>query len=305
MNSNTQYTAAIIGAGRIGSLFDSPTSDEVLTHAHAFSENTNIELVALVDTDSVRGKAEAEKWDTSYFENVENMAVKIKPEIIIIATPDDTHISMLQEAINLQPKLIVCEKPIQLSAEDGKYVSSIETTIPIVVNYRRRFDPTVITLRNSILNGEVGEVIGATGIFSGGFLHNGSHLIDLARFLFGEMVSCASGSLASFEKCQNFHILESTSSTFSIFELDILTEKGRFRFIDEGLRLQTQEVVDDSVFDGYSILGPVIEGRTELMDSMKALASHCVDLLEGEGNNISPLSNALKTEEACFKILAS
>ena len=303
MTNSQKYNVAIIGAGRIGCGFDTPDSPQVLTHAHTIQKNIRTELSAIVDIDEARGKKEAAKWNTTYFRDVDEMIAVTSPDIFVIASPDDTHIPILLKVKSFLPKLIICEKPIQLSKNDGKKIKQLTFDVPVVVNYRRRFDPTVVNLREKLAGGSGDAVISATGYFSGGLLHNGSHLIDLARFLFGEISVSATG-MTTFEKCPQFHLVESRSSAYSIFELDILTETGRFRFIDEGFVLQSQEVVDDPVFEGFRMLGDVRSEGTELIHAMENMLKHAVDILDTKAENISSLENALQTEDACFKLLA-
>src|SRR3989344_9144004 len=97
------YTVAIIGAGRIGASFDTPQSEHVLTHAHAFTENSRTKLVALVDSNVMKSQEQAKMWNTVSFTEVGEMFRTAHPDIVVIASPDDTHTELLIEAIHCKP----------------------------------------------------------------------------------------------------------------------------------------------------------------------------------------------------------
>ncbi len=316
-NSMTdKYKVAIIGAGRIGAGFDVPSSKNILTHAHAFSANARTRLVAFVDTDPKQAEKAANKWSTSAFTNVAEMFSSVHPDIVVIASPEDTHVPLLSEVGKLAPRLIVCEKPVTTSQDEFDGIRTL-SSVPVIVNFRRRFDATMQQLQKDIGGGKFGPVISASAIYSKGLLHNGTHVIDLARFLFGEMQTSTTlssindweggptiGAYLSFEKCPRFHLMHGDERAYSVFELDILTEKKRFRFFDEGFVLSTQDVTDDPVYAGFKVLGEAKTEKTDLINAMARLAEHAVNVLDGKELPRSDLDNALKTERACFHIVS-
>jgi predicted dehydrogenase len=317
MSRPTRYTVAIIGAGRIGSGFDTPSSPEALTHAHAFSQNSRTELVALVDTSAQRCEAEAKRWHTAAYSDIASVFVSVQPDIVVIATPDDTHADLLVQTAAYKPRLIICEKPVIVASDDVEQVRAATRGIPMLVNFRRRFDPTVRKIAQDILAGRCGNTIAAHGTYVRGALHNGSHMLDLARMLFGEIKSVQAwgtiadyatqdptkGGFISLERCSRFYLTPADGRHYSIFELDILTEKYRMRFVDEGTTLVVQEAIEDPTFKGFRTLGKERVEQTGLADSMRALASHAVAVLDGTELSCSTLENALKTHEACIRLL--
>ena len=311
-SSERVYNVAIIGAGRIAAGFDSPDSEEVLTHAHAFSKNPRTRLSGFFDVDRAKARAEAARWKTEAFESLEAL-LEHAPDVVVIATPDETHADLLRKLNERRVSLIVCEKPVATNRDELAALASLRT--PVIVNFRRRFDPTVVALRQDLVRGEHGRIITAVGSYSKGLLHNGSHLIDLARFLFGEMTSHLllantndwSGgntvsAFLSFERCEQFHLVAGDERAYSLFELDVLTEKRRFRFTDEGFALTTERAVPDPVFKGFTVLGNPQREKTALMQAMKRMAAHVVEVLE-DADPVSSLRDAMATQEACFCIL--
>ncbi len=315
MNSDI-YKTAIIGAGRIGSGFDTPDSPRVLTHAHAIAENPRLELVAIVDTDPAK-EAEATKWGTRYFADFEEMFAAMKPDIIVVATPDTTHADLLVRANGLGARLVICEKPVVTSTAEQARVAAV--TVPVIVNFSRRFDATMIQVCADLLAEKYGKVLSASGTYTKGIFHNGSHMIDLARYLFGEMTSAhgafsvadfpegeaSIGGVLAFDRCPQFHLIAADARDYAIFELDILTEKRRLRFIDEGQMLVAQDVVADPLYAGFRILGEEVRTPTGLSRALEGLMDHAVAVLDGTAQAQPSLEDALKTHAACAVIVES
>lgn len=313
------YRVAIIGAGDIGAGFDSPRSRAILTYAHAFSNNSRTRLVAMVDIDEARGRRAARRWRAEFFTDVVKMFASSHPDIIVIATPDNTHAALLEKVAAYAPKLVVCEKPVACTEREIEHLEVVfhKNRIPVVVNFRRRFDLAVKIIREAIVSGQYGKIISASGVYTRGILHNGPHLFDLARYLFGEVRQtsthflvddCAKGDptiggVATFERCPQFYLIPGDGRHFSVFELDILAEKGRVRFIDEGLFIETQNVIPDPNFRGYFTLGKVVRKQTGLLRSMPTMARHTVAILDGKEKSLATLDDALQTQRACLKFL--
>jgi len=86
--------AALIGCGKMGSEYSSDIQQSgVYSHAHAYSEHPNIELVAVCDADMRRAKACANRWGVpARFDDYREMLAVAKPDIVSICTPDETHL---------------------------------------------------------------------------------------------------------------------------------------------------------------------------------------------------------------------
>lgn len=310
------YRAAIIGAGRIGAGFDGPRARHILTHAHALRANPRTELVAFVERNPLRGRREARRWSTRWFSRVERMFADVNPDVVVIATPDETHAAFLELVGAYRPQLVVCEKPPVETREESERVERAMRDVPatVLVNYTRRFDTTVCRLRNDIQAGTYGTVLAASGVYTKGLLHNGSHLVDLARFLFGEMIGCVrfpSGytdhdhsvsGVASFDRCPQFHLMTGDERRYSVTEFDILAERARIRFTDSGGLISIQRVVEDRLFKGYRVLGRPSTTRTGLIDALAELTRHFVAVLDGIDSPRSTLADALKSHAACLDL---
>ena len=321
MNSNKKqtYTAVIIGAGKISSGFDSPASLSVLTHAHALANAKRLRLVGISDINKKTGTKEAKKWRTNFYLDTERMLLETHSDVIVIATPDETHAEMLLLALAHKPRLVICEKPVVSNEKEMKsLIKKLERNqIPVLVNFSRRFDPVVVHLRKELITGKYGKILSANAVYTKGILHNGSHALDLARYLFGEMRSSKGvfqvgdfshgapsiGGIATFERCPQFYLMNGDARSYALFEFEIFTEKKRIAFVNEGVTIITQDVVSDPVYKGFRMLGKSSTKQTGLVDAMTALHAHAVGVLDGKELPISSLSDGLRTQEACFSFL--
>ncbi len=320
-SNNKKYTAVIIGAGKIGSGYDTPKSRTILTHAHALSCNRRINLVGIFDIDSVRGSAEAKKWNTCFFADIQTMFRETKPDIIVIATPSNTHQMLLIEALKQKPKVIILEKP---AVDTKSQIASArraakQSDVPVIVNFRRRFDSTIDEVRSALIAEKYGSVLSASALYSKGVLHNGPHMVDLARYLFGEMTFAkmhfsvhdfpqgepSLGGVAVFERCPQFYLMAGNEQNFYVFEMSVVTEKSRIRFTDEGRNISVEKVVHDTVYPDDRVLGSAKIQKTHLADSMSRMVEHAIRVADGIEESRSSLEDALKTQEACYQLLES
>lgn len=300
-----QYSVAIIGAGQIGCGYDSPDSKEILSHAHAFTVNQRTKLAGIVDVAHERGELEAKRWESSFYPTIESLAATLKPDIIVIATPDTTHADMLERVLAIRPKLIVCEKPLASKQADADLIARAlsGTDTPVIVNFTRRYDTTMVHLRERFAEA---LVTSAHARYGKGTHHMGSHLFDLLRYFFGEMTGAAAqtsiddypgdptfGGTASFERCPEVRIEVVDSRVASVFELDIKEGNGHVRIKDLGFTLETE------------VNGTLRRERTELSEALAVFTQHCVFVLEGREELRTPASDALKTFNACERFADS
>lgn len=307
-----RYKALIVGAGRIASGFDSSRQPEILTHAHAYRANSHTQLAGFVDSNFGQARAAAKKWHTQAFRTLAEACSVVQPDIVSICTPDDTHASVLRDVLRYRPQIVICEKPLTRSVLEAEQMVARykQARIPLLVNYSRRFDATVQALKHDLKRGRYGRAISATGIYSKGLVHNGLHMIDLARYLFGEVqgaralssrqdasnVGKSVAAFLTFQRCKEFHLVVGDERCYSIFELDILTERGRIRLQNFGFELSWQAIQKDVRYAGFRALGKQTVKKTDLPYALSALIDNAVAHLTDQEPLICTGAEALKTE---------
>jgi predicted dehydrogenase len=143
---------------------------------------------------------------TSWQELIEDPDV----EIVDVCTPDDRHAAPSVAAAEAG-KHVICEKPLAMTVEDAKRMLEAvrKAGVKHLLCHNYRFMPAVRLARKLIEDGELGTVYQFRGVYlqevghdpaevlenvwyvsgtrSGVLLGIGCHVIDLARFLLGEM----------------------------------------------------------------------------------------------------------------------
>ena len=126
----------------------------------------------------------------------------------------------IAEALVAAGKHVLCEKPLAGSMEDGRAMVELERTADVVtaVGYTFRRSPAIAAIRDHVRNGELGEMTlfngrywcdyacdpggplswrfrGAPG--SGALGDIGAHVIDVAEYICGPIVSVSGGALST------------------------------------------------------------------------------------------------------------
>jgi predicted dehydrogenase len=283
-----KYRALIAGAGNIGAHYDSPGSKEVLTYGHLFSIHSNFSLCGFIDTDAQKVRSAVNRWGGRAFTSLEEALQTTSPDILVVATPDDQHYSCLMAAVGEPLQLVVAEKPLATSREEALRVVAAyrDRDLPLAVNYSRRFVPEFIALTDIVRNNHYGRFMGGTGYYGKGSLHNGTHLIDLLRFLVGdiEKVTAAGGvedysqtdpsamGILHLKSDAKFVLVPIDSRRMTVFEADLFFEQGRIRIVDGGYRIDFFEIQENKVYAGYRNPIKVAEQKTSLGESLRFLA---------------------------------
>lgn len=191
---------AIVGYGLAGRLF----------HAYLVSRTEGLELVAVASRDPVRRAQAEQDWSVDTWETLTDLLADDRIELIILATPHDTHASLAIEAMEAGRHVVVdkvmCMNPAE--AEDMISVSR-RRGVMLSVFHNRRWDWGYLTVRKAVEDGLLGDpflVERAVHRFrasrgwrtsrakSGGLLYDwGAHLIDQGLQLLGarpEAVHC-------------------------------------------------------------------------------------------------------------------
>jgi predicted dehydrogenase len=267
------YRAAIVGAGRIGSLFSGdPLRKGIVTHAAAYKNNRQTKLVAACDIDEDRLSDFGKTWGVrALYTDINKMLLKEKIDILSICTPPPTHYSVLKEAVKYSPRAIFCEKPLADNIGDGERMVRLcaKKNIILQIDHQRRFDPLHVNLRKFISGKKMGEVQQANFYYTAGSKNTGSHMFDLLRFFFGDvewveaflskntsgkdddqnldgLLKFKNGLISTFQACD--------VNKYLIFELNCFMEGGRVVLKNSGFVLDMYEAGASKYFSGYKEL---------------------------------------------------
>jgi predicted dehydrogenase len=256
-----RFRVGIIGAGRIAGL-NAGASDNT-THAGAMVTNGRFEIGGICDIDPDRASALASQWGGQTFARVSDLLERVKPDAVVISTPDGTHAAIAREILDSSapPRLLIIEKPPGVSRQELQALMSRAAAVAgtrTVVNLSRRFDERHRALARLIADASFGQLVEATFTYYGGWLHNGIHAVDTLRLLLGGELRVVSSRIGApgrpGDPCRDVDVAWSfgpdariafrgfDEAAFQLFELELRFSEGRVRVEDFGHRMCTERV---------------------------------------------------------------
>ncbi len=327
MAVNGQYTAALVGCGRIGySLGLDPKREQPASHTMALLDNPRIKLAAGCDSDI--GKLSV--WHKAVpaaksYQRSEDMYRELRPDIITVAVPEEFHRAEALAAIAARPKLVILEKPVALNSREAQDIknASVEAGVPVMINHERRFAEDYRKAKSCI--GQIGrlqsiyaslssslclydrksESTGACSLF-----HDGTHLVDAVRFFLDDPPSLGQPVLTgvfkdekgsvrqlsahwAVEACPDITVTMSGRSRYFAFEIQLNGTEGRVCIGNSYLKIYRRK--DSPLYTGFFSLVCDDEarkvGKTRYFSNM---VQNAVDFLDGKAALLSPIDTGIK-----------
>jgi len=202
----SKYNIALIGCGRI-LLENDPLRYKPCTHfGGASSAGLNITHACDINRDRLdRLGATAGIPGENLFEDYRDLLKTAPPDLAVIATWTESHERIAVEAARCGATVIVLEKPMASTLQGCSAIIAEcrKRGTSVIVSHERRYDSRYLKTKELIDAGKIGRVMTVhASILTGGYsgtsdpgegggplLHDGTHLIDMIRFLFGEIDS--------------------------------------------------------------------------------------------------------------------
>jgi len=319
------FKVLIIGAGAIAQGFDSPESDRILTHIKGFSRHPSCEVVGICDAQLERAQEAAKRWGIANAASTPEELAHVKPDIISICTPDDTHEDYLRRALALKPSAVFCEKPLGYDVENVRDLVQEykEAGVQLAVNYSRRWLPDIQALQRAISAEWFGNIVSARVKYYKGFLHNCSHLLDVLTMLVQpEVVSTriikeihdytdddptisAACTMESSMGSFTLMIEGYDSRQMSPLELELVFERAKILLEEcNGTQLTIARLQENSEYAGFWEFSDVEMRRIDGSHTMRNAVDAIVNALRGWADLVSTGESALDTLECCLDIKA-
>lgn len=308
----------VIGAGSIGALkdskYDSPETKEVLTHAHAYYNDPEIELEGIVDSDLGKAHQAGIKWGCTRSQYLISYKMD-KIDIVSVCTPTSTHHKILKDCIELKPKVVIAEKPFCSNAKEAEEIVELyeKSNINLIINYPRRYVPEIQALSFALNNGDYGNIYSATFHYTRGLRHEMSHGIDLCLMLFvqfqeGELLRSGhripdrdkndptQAAHLSFNNCPHVFFSPCDGRKYKVFQLEIMTEKGKIILSQHGMYIEFYPAVKEQIWGDFDVLSKdlAMRQKTQLDKSLVYLMQHAVDICNGVDIFLSCPQDAIK-----------
>lgn len=184
----------IIGLGNIAQKYED--MPEVLgrikypTHVSAIQKNKGFRLFAGCDIikenqDSFLKKVST---DVRVYKEYTTMIKKEKPDMVVVATPTNTHYTICHDAIAMGVRNILCEKPISYSFEEARRLLAFvkKKKAKIAFNYFRNYDSNYRKLCSFIREGKYGKICFIRAQYSKGIFNTSTHLLAFLIKVFGK-----------------------------------------------------------------------------------------------------------------------
>lgn len=306
------YQVVIVGAGNISVRFDTPYSKDILTYSHAFSINESFCLKGFYDVDYERALEAAKIWGGQAYIELEEALVQA--DVVCCCVPDRYHGIMLEKIAEYKPRLVITEKPLTTSLIEARRIRKLfDKKIPLIVNYSRRFLKEFQTLKDEISS--YGKYLRGVGYYGKGILHNGSHMIDILRFLLGEIddVKSLLTGIVDFEgdisknailsvRGGKFFMVAIDSRIVTIFEIELFFEKARIRILDGGTKIEIYYVRESNSYSGYNNYVLQQERDVDYSNALVGLVNNVQGYLEQKEYLRCTLEDGIRALDICLRI---
>jgi UDP-N-acetyl-2-amino-2-deoxyglucuronate dehydrogenase len=173
------YRAAIIGCGGISR-----------RHVQAFHEQGNVKIVAACDisTDSMNAVCDENKIKGRYLSHEDLFKRERGIDLVSICTYPKAHADQVVAAAEAGAKAILCEKPMCLTLDeaDAMIEACKKHDTKLVIAHRHRQNPNFTKARDLITEGAIGEPRLAWCYLTSCIIDNGTHIVDMIRYLLSD-----------------------------------------------------------------------------------------------------------------------
>jgi len=203
---------AIIGCGKISDF-----------HIQAYKRDPRVTLRAVVDTDGKKARKTAYKYNVdSYYSDYNQVLEREDVQIVNVCVPNFLHGTVASDAI-LSGKNVLIEKPLTVTYEEGRNLVNLakKHDAKLGVVHNKRYNTVTRQARAIIKKGELADVYMAdyrlvlhgpnigrkAGKWSfdqqksggGALMDLGIHVVDLIRWMLGEVSSVRAYTSSFFE----------------------------------------------------------------------------------------------------------
>jgi hypothetical protein len=296
------HKALLIGIGNIGAFYDI-NKNQVLTYAKALSLNKNF-IFSIFDTDKKKCNLISKKYNCSV---VNKLTPKIfdEFELVIIATPTNTHFDYLKILLKSKCKIIVCEKPILKEIDEIVEIEKLYNKYnkKIIINFHRRFQSKIIKFKSELkVFNKVSPCNNIIIKYQRGVNNNFSHALDLIEFITEEPIKFINKKIITknydefnddptlsfcfkFKNC-NFFVIGLNDSKFSLFEIEFYFKNFIYKLLDGCNTIEMYKISNNgSKNKFYDNPKLVYSHKNQIKNYMKDVLISIQEAIENENYN--------------------
>jgi len=311
----------LVGLGQIGMGYDLEHDPRkyVFTHARAFSTHPAFDLIGAVDVSPEHRSVFVEKYGQQTYSSLGDAFEILRPDVVVVAAPTAMHAPLVKDVLQGSGvKAILCEKPLayDLSEARDMVASCREAGVALFVNYMRRVDSGVATIKKMLDEGAIAAPIKGVAWYSKGFLHNGSHFFNLLEYWLGAFQSSniihagrkwddhdpEPDVLVRFKR-GDVVFRSAWEEAYSHYTIELLSHSGRLRYEQGGCEILWQSTTADPQVAGYRVLAES-QIVPHSMDRIQwHVADHLARHLSGEPHSLCTGEQALESLDAMHRII--
>src|SRR5438876_2268948 len=195
---SSKLNFAVVGCGRIG-----------LRRMQSIAENPAARLLCVADVNPDDSSLAAEQFKVPQFADYRSVA-ELDVNSVIVAVPNRFHHETVTYLLN-NKKHVFCEKPLAGVPEESRHMvaTAIENGVTLKTGSNLRYFPSIMKAKQFLHEDKIGKILFVRGwighdgwnlkqtwysdlatIGGGTLLDNGSHLLDVIRWFFGEIIEC-------------------------------------------------------------------------------------------------------------------
>jgi len=208
------------------------------------------------DIDEKKRALFKKRWGcNAVYPTVDELLAKTRPHILHIATPPETHLHMVEKAVQQGVSVCICEKPLAATLADAKRISKIHESgkTTILTNHERRYSADYVRAKTLVSKKPFGQLCAVSAKIlmeqeqplSVVLWNDGTHLIDIIHYLCPSALEpkkligtleTKDGTAYIFARAGNVPVLVEAGAgrDHYVFELDLGFVSGRIR-IGNGL----------------------------------------------------------------------
>ena len=309
----------IFGGGNIASNIDLQGSNKYpKSHCGAFSKNKFFNIYCIIEPNLKLHKF-LRKWKPEFILGNFNEFIKIQIniDVVVIASNTSNHFLNIKQAFNINPKIILCEKPLASNINEINQIYKLckKKNIKLIINYNRRFDTSMIKLKKDIYSKKYGILRSLNCTYNKGLLNNGSHLLDLLIYFFNNLnLGYAGKEIIDYHKNdpsvpfvlyhKEIPIFTNVASSKDYYIFNIIIHFSKYVIIinDGGNRIEYQKAVKSKELKNIKILKNLKDVKTNYQKSMVNIVNYIQGMLLNK-NTFKFLPSTKNDTYKLFKII--
>lgn len=246
------------------------------SHVGAILRSSAVRLAAVCDRKPEQIEEFRAQWavDVPAFVDADDLLEAGPFDVVVVATPPETHASILRRVIAAGPRVVFCEKPFCGRADEAREIvaRAEDARVGLTVNYHRRWDRKIRALRIAVASES--RAVRGTACYMKGLHNYGAHVIDLASYLFGPITVVqadrrtdaqrllADPSLSAvlgFESGFVMRLDGLDETAYEVLDIDLYFADAKYRLEFGGQRIERFVAREGVRFRGYVNLTPASE----------------------------------------------